>query len=447
MAYVFRRNTPGDLASDWTEVTNAIPTVDWNNHDHFGISVSIDGDTIVVGATGYGHGGGTAYVFRRTNAGLLTSSWTHVQRIGYYGSNNFGNAVLIDGDTIVVGMPGAPYSSESGAAVVFTRNTPGNLASGWTQVAKLTASDGAGGDKFGEIMSIDGNTIVVGVVRKQSVYVYRRSAGDLNSGWTQVDKIERTDTPGFGKAISIDGETAVVGLSTVQGGDYEGGAFVYSMLHRPCDASSPPANGAVGDCTSVLASGSTCQPACDNGYLVSGPSMCDDGYFLPAVCNMFPQLAKLTASDGAASDWFGVSVSIDGDTMVIGAEGDDDKGSSSGSAYVFTRDTPGDITSDWTQVAKLTAGDGAASDNFGLSVSIDGNTMVIGAYADDDKGSNSGSAYVFSKYVSPCDASSPPANGTVGDCTSELASGSTCQPTCNQGYAVSGPSVCENGVL
>ena len=159
------------------------------------------------------------------------------------------------------------------------------------------------------------------------------------------------------------------------------------------------------------------------------------------------QRATLTADDGAASDYFGVSVSIDGDTMVIGAEGDDDKGSSSGSAYVFTRDTPGDITSDWTQVAKLTAGDGAASDNFGLSVSIDGDTMVIGAYADDDKGSNSGSAYVFSKYVSPCDASSPPANGTVGDCTSELASGSTCQPTCNQGYAVSGPSVCENGVL
>ena len=160
------------------------------------------------------------------------------------------------------------------------------------------------------------------------------------------------------------------------------------------------------------------------------------------------QRAKLTASDGAAGDRFGRSVSIDGDTMVIGALYDDDDGSNSGSAYVFTRDTAGDLASNWTQVAKLTAGtDGAAGDNLGWSVSIDGDTIAITAYFDDDKGIDSGSAYVFSKYVPPCDASSPPANGAVGDCTSVLASGSTCQPTCDEGYAVSGPSVCENSVL
>jgi hypothetical protein len=140
-------------------------------------------------------------------------------------------------------------------------------------------------------------------------------------------------------------------------------------------------------------------------------------------------------------------VSIDGDTMVIGAYMDDDKGSASGSAYVFTRVTAGDLASGWTQVAKLTADDGAASDVFGYSVSIDGDTVVIGARYDNDKGSNSGSAYVFSAQFSPCDASSPPANGTVGDCTSVLDNGSTCQPVCDPGYAVSGPSVCENSVL
>jgi len=92
------------------------------------------------------------------------------------------------------------------------------------------------------------------------------------------------------------------------------------------------------------------------------------------------QRAKLTADDGAATDYFGVSVSIDGDTMVIGAHWDDDKGDNSGSAYVYTRDTAGDLASNWTQVAKLTAGDGAVNDRFGYSVSIDGDTMVIGAY-------------------------------------------------------------------
>ena len=109
------------------------------------------------------------------------------------------------------------------------------------------------------------------------------------------------------------------------------------------------------------------------------------------------QRAKLTADDGAAQDNFGNSVSIDGDTMVIGAYFDDDKGSDSGSAYVYTRDTAGDLASNWTQVAKLTADDGAAGYLFGYSVSIDGSTVVIGAHYDDDKGSASGSAYVFTR--------------------------------------------------
>ena len=109
------------------------------------------------------------------------------------------------------------------------------------------------------------------------------------------------------------------------------------------------------------------------------------------------QVAKLTADDGAASDVFGISVSIDGDTVVVGARADDDKGSQSGSAYVFTRDAASDLASGWTQVAKLTADDGAAYDEFGWSVSIDGDTVVIGANKDRDKGINSGSAYVFTR--------------------------------------------------
>ena len=109
------------------------------------------------------------------------------------------------------------------------------------------------------------------------------------------------------------------------------------------------------------------------------------------------QRAKLTASDGAVHDRFGESVSIDGDTMVIGAWADDGWATNSGSAYVFTRVTAGDFSSGWTQVAKLTADDDNANDYFGYSVSIDGDSMVIGARDDDDKGSNSGSAYVFTR--------------------------------------------------
>src|SRR3990172_3418908 len=102
------------------------------------------------------------------------------------------------------------------------------------------------------------------------------------------------------------------------------------------------------------------------------------------------QQAKLTAGDGAAGDWFGSWVSVDGDTALVGAMFDDDKGTDSGSAYVFVRSG-----TSWSQQAKLTASDGAAGDELGESASLDGNTALVGVYRDDDNGTDSGSAYVF----------------------------------------------------
>ena len=99
---------------------------------------------------------------------------------------------------------------------------------------------------------------------------------------------------------------------------------------------------------------------------------------------------KITASDGANGDYFGCSVSINGDYAIVGAYGDDDKGSGAGAAYVFVRSG-----TDWTEQTKLTASDGAASDNFGESVSINGDSVIVSARGDDDKGSGAGAAYVF----------------------------------------------------
>ncbi len=96
---------------------------------------------------------------------------------------------------------------------------------------------------------------------------------------------------------------------------------------------------------------------------------------------------KITGSDGAAEDLFGVSVSISGDYAVVGAYIDDDNGDSSGSAYVFKR-----TGTSWAQEAKLLPSDGAAGDNFGFSVSISGDYAVVGAQTDDDNGDDSGSA-------------------------------------------------------
>jgi len=331
---------------------------DGAGNDYFGYSVSIDGDTAVIGAFGDdddGSASGSAYVFTRTNG-----IWTQVAKLTAASPDGdstdyFGHSVSIDGDTVVIGAYNDESPSGSGSVYVFTRNTAGDLASGWTQIARLKASDAAHWDSFGYSVSIDGDTMVIGArgddSSKGSAYVFTRdTAGDLTSGWTQRAKLTAGDGAGgdrFGQSVSISGDAVVIGAFFDD--DERGSAYVFTR-------------NTAGDLTSD-----------------------------------WTQVAKLTADDGVADDRFGYSVSIDGDTVVIGAYQDDDNGTASGSAYVFTRDTAGNLASDWTQHAKLTANDGAGSDYFGYSVSIDDDTVVIGAYQDDDKGGGSGSAYVFTR--------------------------------------------------
>ena len=99
------------------------------------------------------------------------------------------------------------------------------------------------------------------------------------------------------------------------------------------------------------------------------------------------QLAKITASDAAGLDRFGISVAVGSGRIVVGAPWDDDSGNFSGSAYIFDLDG--------TQLAKITASDGAANDEFGYSVAVGSGRIVVGANRDEDNGYASGSAYIF----------------------------------------------------
>ncbi|MFV1990105.1 MAG: FG-GAP repeat protein, partial [Acidimicrobiales bacterium] len=251
----------------------------------------------------------------------------------------FGQVIAVDGDTVVVGAyaddDGGP---SSGSAYVFTRS-----GLSWTQQAKLTASDAAPGDIFGITVAILGDTILVGAYGDDdrgadsgSVYVFTRSG----TNWSERTKLTAADgaaADSFGSALGIDGGTAVVGaFHDDNDGINSGSAYV---------------------------------------FVGSGAS--------------WTQQAKLTAADGAANDFFGRGVDILGDSVVVGAFGDDDAGLTSGSAYVFTR--AGTI---WSQQTKLTASDAAASDDFGRSVAMSGNTVVVGSSGD---ASNAGSAYVFTR--------------------------------------------------
>ena len=115
----------------------------------------------------------------------------------------------------------------------------------------------------------------------------------------------------------------------------------------------------------------------------------------PITIDPFIERKKLLPSDGESWDYFGESVSISGDTAIVGAYEDDDNGTESGSAYIFSRDQGG--ADNWGEVKKLLPSDGAEFDNFGYSVSISGDTAIVGAYRDDDNGDSSGSAYIFSR--------------------------------------------------
>jgi hypothetical protein len=114
------------------------------------------------------------------------------------------------------------------------------------------------------------------------------------------------------------------------------------------------------------------------------------GYVFSRNGTNWDEEAQLFASDADEFDWFGASVSINGENLIIGAHNNDDNGSNSGSAYIFKKNKDG-----WLEVAKLNASDGDSEDYFGWSVSIDKDTAVIGAIGDSDNGGHSGSAYVF----------------------------------------------------
>ena len=267
------------------------------------------------------------------------------------------------------------------------------------EAVELLATDGAANDRFGHSIAVDGDVALVGAYLDDdngadsgSAYVFVNDGG----AWTQQAKLLADDgAPGdaFGRSVAIDGDTALVGahLHDDKGGN-AGAAYVFvrrgDAWVQEAKLVAPDGDGGDALGTSVSVAG--------DFALLGAPGDDDDGagsgsaYVFGRGAGAWSLRSKVTASDGAEGDLFGTSVSIDGDTALVGAFHDDDNGENSGSAYVFARN--GD---DWIEGAKLRADDGAGFDDFGYSVSIDGGTALVGAFADDDNGPLSGSAYVF----------------------------------------------------
>ena len=357
--------------------------------DHFGKSVSLFESTAIIGAPGFG----PAFVFER-----IDDKWVHtgslIQDDGEF-QGGFGRSVEISGSTVVIGASQHDFNGEySGAAYIFER-----VDGRWMQIAKLLADDGAAGDHFGYWVSVSDDTAVIAAPGDDNAnggnagaaYVFEKIGGT----WQQVAKLVGDDVEtndGYAQSASISGDTIVVSAPS----DYVGGQRLGSV------------------------------------------------YVFEKVAGVWQQTAKLNADDAQDSDWFGGSVSIDGSTIVIGALGDDDNGTQSGSAYIFEKvdgtwhqmaklladdgqqegyrfghaaSISGNkvvigigygfdgrpeaayvfekVDGNWVQSVKLTTGEGNDEDSMGESISIWGDTVLAGAHDDDDNGNNAGAAFIF----------------------------------------------------
>lgn len=324
--YVFTRS-----GTVWT-LQQKLTAYDGLAQDFFGSAIALSDDTLVVSAFGDDTFKGSAYVFTRSG-----TTWTFQQKLTGYDSSTlhfFGSAVALSGDTMVVGAQRAGFGSSAnrGAVYVFTRN--GAI---WSFQQKLTAYDGSALDFFGAVVAMNGDTLVVGAhgddTNKGSVYFFTRSG----SVWSFQQKLTAYDGSAqdfFGFSVALSGDTLAVGAS---GDDTNKGSV--------------------------------------HVFTRSG--------------TVWMLQQKLTAYDGSAQDSFGVSVALSGDTLAVGATGDD---AGKGSAYVFTRSV-----TYWINQQKLTAYDGSAQDSFSCVLAMNDTTLVVGAHGDD---AGKGAAYVF--YHPPC---------------------------------------------
>jgi hypothetical protein len=383
------------MAGNWTEKQKLL-AADGASDDSFGYSVALESDTILIGAPEgpNGHDPGSVYVFTRTG-----TTWTQQAKLlasDGASDDSFGVGVALSGDTALIGaFWDDDNGTDSGSAYVFTRT-----GTTWTQQAKLLTSDGAAGDWFGWVVSLDGDTALIGAPQDDdngtdsgSAYVFTRTG----TTWTQQQKLKASDGAAGDRfsdyAVALDGNTALIGADyDDDNGTDSGSAYVFTRTGTTWtqQAKLLASDGAAGDnfgCFVSLYGDTALIGACAFDFSGSGSA-----YVFTRTGTTWTQEAKLLASDGAAGDWFGTCVSLDGDTALIGSVLDDDNGGNSGSAYVFTR-----TGTTWTQEAKLLASDGAANDQLGCWVSLDGDTALIGAPFDDDNGKDSGSAYVFTK--------------------------------------------------
>lgn len=319
LARVFVESSAG-----WSEQSTLFAP-DGAYSDRFGAAVAIDGDTVAVGAPAHsGDGGawaaGVVYVFARTNGvwNLQATLIPNDRVLGGY-DDMFGRALALSGNTLLIGAD----KIGNGAAYVFTR-----AGTTWSQQAKLRATDGSLYADFGASIAISQGTVLIGAPGARAAYVFEQGAG----GWVERQKLVSGTAPvdsqrGFGAAVAIDLDTLVVGATR--------------------DNSSSPAAAA---------------------------------YIFTRTNASWALRATLDATEDPESLSFGAAVSIDGNTVAVGAPYrhlDPDVPEwigGAGAAHVYQGSG-----ATWAEIALLSGNQTQSIGMFGAAVLVSGDTLIVGA--------------------------------------------------------------------
>lgn len=395
---VARAKIAAALGRPWTQLAELHARRKYTKY--FGLTMAMSGNTLVVGAPGGPYyKKGTVCVFVKPKSG-----WKNMTQLANLFASDgargdyFGSSVSISGDTVLVGAETA--SDERGSAYLFVKPE-----GGWRtmpETAKLTPSDGRSGDEFGTSVSVDANTAFVGSYSANGghgkVYVFLKPQNGWSNASENAQFAPSDGSPyyNFGVSMAHDLTTMVVGAFSTTVGSHQGQGAAYVFLKTKNGWGQPKevaeltaSDGAAGDLlgrsvslsSNTIAAGAPDNAAGGAAYVYIKPNT---GWV-----NM-TETAKLTASDGGGS--LGGSVSIGGDTVAAGAATNPDL-ENVGAAYVYAEPTGG--WKNMTETVKLTASDGESDDFLGASVLVDDSSVMAGAPGHITANQYNGAVYVF----------------------------------------------------